>query len=198
MYEYIKGTIERIGVGDLVIECGGIGYHLYASTHVTERLSLHEEAKLYTHLSVREDDMSLFGFLSADELAAFRMLISVSGIGPKGAVAVLSELTVDDLRIAVLSDDHKAIAKAQGIGPKTAQKVVLELRDKMKLEDVFSESEDESMDLPASKDTISETAMALSSLGYSNVEALRAIKKVQGAEGMTVEELLKAALKHML
>lgn len=198
MYEYIKGTIERIGVGDLVIECGGIGYHLYASTHVTERLSLHEEAKLYTHLSVREDDMSLFGFLSADELAAFRMLISVSGIGPKGAVAVLSELTVDDLRIAVLSDDHKSIAKAQGIGPKTAQKVVLELRDKMKLEDVFSESEDESMDLPASKDTISETAMALSSLGYSNVEALRAIKKVQGAEGMTVEELLKAALKHML
>ena len=198
MYEYIKGTIERIGVGDLVIECGGIGYHLYASTHVTERLSLHEEAKLYTHLSVREDDMSLFGFLSADELAAFRMLISVSGIGPKGAIAVLSELTVDDLRIAVLSDDHKAIAKAQGIGPKTAQKVVLELRDKMKLEDVFADSEDASMDVSATKDTISETAMALSSLGYSNVEALRAIKKVQGADGMTVEELLKAALKHML
>ncbi len=198
MYEYIKGTIERIGVGDLVIECGGIGYHLYASTHVTERLSLHEEAKLYTHLSVREDDMSLFGFLSADELAAFRMLISVSGIGPKGAIAVLSELTVDDLRIAVLSDDHKAIAKAQGIGPKTAQKVVLELRDKMKLEDVFADSEDASMDVSATKDTISETAMALSSLGYSNVEALRAIKKVQAADGMTVEELLKAALKHML
>ena len=198
MYEYIKGTIERIGVGDLVIECGGIGYHLYASTHVTERLSLHEEAKLYTHLSVREDDMSLFGFLSADELAAFRMLISVSGIGPKGAIAVLSELTVDDLRIAVLSDDHKAIAKAQGIGPKTAQKVVLELRDKMKLEDVFADSEDATMDVSATKDTISETAMALSSLGYSNVEALRAIKKVQGADGMTVEELLKAALKHML
>ena len=127
------------------------------------------------------------------------MLISVSGIGPKGALAIMTVLTVDELRIAVLSEDYKAISKANGVGTKTAQRVVIELKDKFKLDDVLSGLSDQA-DLPdtGSNDIITETAMALTSLGYSNVEALRAIKKVKDSDKMSVEELLKASLKFIM
>ncbi len=200
MIDYIKGSIEAIDSGSFVVETGGIGFRIESSSHVTASLNLHSQATVYTHLNVREDDMSLFGFLSRDEVSVFRMLIGVSGIGPKGALSILSELSLDELRLAVLSDDHKAIAKANGIGPKTAQKIILELRDKMKLEDAFSgfDPDADSGLQKADSDVISETAMALTSLGYSNVEALRAIKRVKDADGKTVEELLKLALKNIM
>ena len=199
MIDYIKGSIEEIGDGCFVVETGGIGFHIDSSNHALSQLRMHEQTKVYTHLHVREDDMSLFGFLSKDEVTVFRMLISVSGIGPKGALAILSELTLDELRIAVLSEDHKAIAKANGVGPKTAQRVIIELRDKFKLSDMLdgSYSVDDTEPTAADTDAISETAMALTSLGYSNVEALRAIKKIKNAEGKSVEELLKLALKNL-
>ena len=144
-------------------------------------------------------DVVFFGFYTEDELSVFKLLISISGIGPKGALAILSTLSIDELRIAVLSDDHKAIAKANGVGAKTAQRVVIELKDKFKLEDVLSDSssKDDLQDV-VSNDIITETAMALTSLGYSNVEALRAIKKVPSSDTMSVEELLKAALKYIM
>lgn len=142
--------------------------------------------------------MSLFGFLTKEERSVFRMLINISGVGPKSALSILSCLSVDELRMAVLSDDYKAIAKANGIGPKTAQRLVIELRDKFHLEDVLGEYDEASPATSAPEDIVSETAMALSSLGYSNVEALRAIKKVPDSEFMTVEQLLKAALKHII
>lgn len=198
MLAYIKGIVTEIGVDEIVVETGGVGFSIATSTLVSGKLTKNQEAKIYTHLHVREDDMSLFGFLSKEERSVFMMLINVSGIGPKSALSILSCLTVDELRMAVLSDDHKAIAKANGVGPKTAQRVIIELRDKFHLEDVLNDFEEDASFTSASEDIISEAAMALSSLGYSNVEALRAIKKVPGSDSMTVEQLLKEALKHIM
>jgi Holliday junction DNA helicase RuvA len=141
--------------------------------------------------------MSLFGFTRKDELNCFKQLINISGIGPKGALAILSALSIDELRIAVLSEDYKAIAKANGVGAKTAQRVVIELKDKIKLEDISYMNGEEDLPTAAVDDTMSEAAQALVALGYSNVEALRAIRKVKDYEKLSVEELLKEALKKM-
>lgn len=199
MYAYIKGTVENIDVDSFIIDNSGIGYKILTSTNVASKLKLHDQITTYTYLNVREDDMTLFGFLSNEEVAVFKLLISVSGIGPKGALAIMSQLSLDELRIAVISEDYKAISKANGIGPKTAQRAVIELKDKFKLEEVFSGS-DMSDDLSDADndDIITETAMALTSLGYSNVEALRAIKKIEGTDKMTASELLSAALKKLI
>ena len=198
MIDYIKGTIEDISAGGFTVETGGVGFHIESNAHSIGRVKLHDQVKVYTHMNVREDDMSLFGFLSKDEVNAFRLLIGVSGIGPKNALSILSELTVDELRLAVISEDTKAIARANGVGQKTAQRAIIELKDKFKLEDTFGDSYDDAPTPDGPEvDVISETAMALASLGYSNVEALRAIKKVGNAEGKTSSELLKLALKHL-
>ncbi len=199
MYAYIKGKIEHISEDSVIIDNNGIGYNILTSGNVTSKLSLHDMVTIYTYLHVREDGMTLFGFLNQDEITIFKMLISVSGIGPKGALAIMTQLTVDELRIAVLSEDYKAISKANGVGAKTAQRVVIELKDKFKLDDVLlGISEDNDLPDTGSNDIITETAMALTSLGYSNVEALRAIKKVKDADKLSVEELLKAALKFIM
>ncbi len=194
MFAYIKGTVTEIGTDEIIVETGGIGFSVFTSSQDSARLTKNQQATIYTHLNVREDDMSLFGFLTKEERSVFRMLINISGVGPKSALSILSCLSVDELRMAVLSDDYKAIAKANGIGPKTAQRLVIELRDKFHL----GEYDEASPATSAPEDIVSETAMALSSLGYSNVEALRAIKKVPDSESMTVEQLLKAALKHII
>lgn len=198
MFAYIKGTITDIGSDEIIVETGGVGFLVFTSSQATTRLTKNQQAIIYTHLNVREDDMSLFGFLTKEERSVFRMLINVSGVGPKSALSILSCLSVDELRMAVLSDDYKAIAKANGIGPKTAQRLIIELRDKFHLEDVLDSYEENTTDTSVPEDLISEAAMALSSLGYSNIEALRAIKKVPNSEGMTVEQLLKAALKNII
>lgn len=194
MFAYIKGTVTEIGTDEIIVETGGIGFSVFTSSQDSARLTKNQQATIYTHLNVREDDMSLFGFLTKEERSVFRMLINISGVGPKSALSILSCLSVDELRMAVLSDDYKAIAKANGIGPKTAQRLVIELHDKFHL----GEYDEASPATSAPEDIVSETAMALSSLGYSNVEALRAIKKVPDSESMTVEQLLKAALKHII
>ena len=199
MYAYIKGKVEYVDVDSFIIDNNGIGYRILTSTNVTSKLKLHDDITTYTYLNVREDALTLFGFLSNEEVAVFKLLISVSGIGPKGALAIMSQLTLDELRLAVISEDYKAISRANGIGPKTAQRAVIELKDKFKLEDVFAGGEmSDDLSDNANDDIITETAMALTSLGYSNVEALRAIKKIDGADKMSVEELLKAALKKLI
>ncbi len=199
MYAYIKGKVEYVDVDSFIIDNNGIGYRILTSTNVTSKLKIHDDITTYTYLNVREDALTLFGFLSNEEVAVFKLLISVSGIGPKGALAIMSQLTLDELRLAVISEDYKAIARANGIGPKTAQRAVIELKDKFKLEDVFAGGEmSDDLSDNANDDIITETAMALTSLGYSNVEALRAIKKIDGADKMSVEELLKAALKKLI
>ena len=184
----------------IVVETGGIGYHIYTTEQTFRYLpSVGEEAKVYTYLHVREDAMLLFGFLTKDELKIYKLLLGVSGIGPKGALAILSVMTTDDLRFAVLGDDAKAIAKAPGVGTKTAQRLILELKDKLNLEDAF-EQKFEKPGEPAEKHaqgTKNEAVQALVALGYSSSEALRALNGIEITEETDVEEILKMALKNM-
>lgn len=200
MYSYIRGELAEINLDHIVIDVGGIGYMVYISGQTFENLpSLGEQIKVHTYLHIREDAMILYGFLTKDDLDMFIKLIGVSGIGPKGGLAVLSVLSADDLRFAILAGDSKAIAKAPGVGAKTAQRVILELKDKMSLEEAF-EKKTENL-AKSGKDegnsVKNDAILALSALGYSQTESLKAVSKVEITEGMDVEDVLKLALKHM-
>ena len=160
-----------------------------------------KEVMVYTYLHVKEDAMQLFGFLTRDALAVFKLLITVNGIGPKGALGILTALTPDDLRYAVVSNDIKAICAAPGIGKKTAEKLVLELKDKLRLEDAL-EHLDESVresagDTALFGDVQADAVQALVALGYGNTEALKAVRQVEITEMMSVEDVLKQSLKHL-
>ncbi len=205
MYAYIKGTLEEITEDNIIVEAGGIGYNIKVSAATAQLLpGLGNEVKIYAYTLVREDTFSLYGFLTRDDLEIFKKLITVNGIGPKGGLAVLSVMSADDLRIAVLSGDAKAIARAPGIGSKTAERVILDLRDKLSLEDTLKNiggTPDSSAVSPdgTSMDNamIKEAVEALTALGYSVTDATSAVRKVEMTEGMTVETLLKAALKYI-
>jgi len=201
MLAYIKGKIEDIDTDYIVIDNNNVGFKVLTSANVIAKLSLHEERKIYTYMNVREDDISLFGFLSKDEITVFKLLIGVSGIGPKNALAIMSALTMDEIRMAVISGDYKAIAKANGIGPKTAQKAVIELKDKFKLEDVFGTVDVCEGDLSDTNrdDIIGDAVLALNALGYSESESYKIVKKtaLSGDYG-SVEELIKASLKNIM
>ena len=201
MYAYMKGELTEITVDYIVIETGGIGYRIFIPGKAFEYLpGIGEKLKMYTYLHLREDVMILYGFLTKDDLELFKLLITVSGIGPKGGLAILSTLDADDLRFAVLSGDAKAIAKAPGIGAKTAQRVILELKDKMSLEDAFEKkSEHVALQQNASglNQVKNDAVQALTALGYSSTESMKAVSAVDITEEMDVEAVLKAALKHM-
>ena len=195
MIAFIKGTVDSLSEGKMILESHGIGYELNIPASMFDAgIREGEELKIYTHMSVREDGISLFGFLSREDLEIYRMLIGVSGIGPKAALAVLSTLTADNLRFAVLSEDVQAIAKTPGIGKKTAQKLILELKDKFDLQEAF---EQKLVGNQAAAAVRQAGEQALTALGYSGTEALQAVKKVEITEGMDSEAVLKAALKHM-
>lgn len=202
MYAYIKGELAEINIDHIVIETGGIGYQIFIPGQTFEYLpAIGEELKVYTYLYLREDAMILYGFLTKDDLELFKLLISVSGIGPKGGLAILSTLDADDLRFAVLSGDAKAIAKAPGVGGKTAQRVILELKDKMSLEDAFEKKTQhvqETANAPAAGSVKNDAVLALTALGYSSTESLKAVSRVEITDSMAVEDVLKAALKHIL
>ena len=159
------------------------------------------EVKLFTYLNVKEDAMQLYGFLTRDDLSVFKLLIGVNGIGPKGGLGVLSALSPDDLRFAVLANDVKAICAAPGIGKKTAEKLILELRDKLKLEDALEHIAVSESEAPAGMESQSqiqsEAVQALVALGYGSTEALKAVKKVEVEGAMEVEDVLRAALRYM-
>lgn len=200
MYAYIKGILTDVEAESVVVEAGGIGYNIYTTGQTFDYLpSIGEEVKLYTYLNVREDAMVLYGFLTKDDLRVFKLLIGVNGIGPKGALAILSVMTTDDLRFAVLGDDAKAIAKAPGVGAKTAQRLILEIKDKLSLEDAFEQKlahvEEQAKDTV--KGTKNEAVQALVALGYSSSEALKALNGIEITEETDVEDILKAALKNM-
>lgn len=200
MYSYIKGILTDMEEDLVVVEAGGIGYNIYTTGQAFRYLpAVGEEVRLYTYLNVREDAMILYGFLTKDDLRVFRLLIGVNGIGPKGALAILSVMTTDDLRFAVLADDAKAIAKAPGIGAKTAQRVILELKDKLSLEDAIEQKFEHAAAEVAgdNKNIRTEAVQALVALGYSSSEALKAVNGVELKEDADVEYLLKAALKNM-
>ena len=201
MIRFIKGIVVDIEENFLILENHGIGYRIFTPASVLERyVRVGEEIKLHTYMNVREDAMLLYGFLTADDLRLFELLLGVSGVGPKAGLGILSALSADDLRFAVLSDDAAAIAKAPGIGKKTAQKLILELKDKMSLEDAFEKKLAHGQELPeiTGTDETSEAVMALTALGYASTDSLRAVRAVDGHETMDVEALLKAALKNLL
>ena len=201
MYSYIKGELAEINTDNIVIDVNGIGYMIYISSQALDYLpAIGETIKVHTYLYMREDAMILYGFLTKDELEIFKLLITVSGIGPKGGLAILSTLSADDLRFAVLSGDSKAIAKAPGVGSKTAQRVIIDLKDKLSLEDAFEkklEHENEKINIASNSQVKNDAVMALNALGYSSSESLKAVSKIEITEEMDVEDVLKAALKHM-
>ncbi len=206
MIGYIKGTVSYIGENYVLLDNHGIGYRIFIPAGYTDSgLRAGDEVRLYTYLSVREDALTLFGFLSQDDLEMFRMMLNVSGLGPKGALGILSVLSADDLRFAVLSDDAKAIAKAPGVGQKTAQKLILELKDKLRLEDAFekklehqTESAEKKGNAAPGGGAEADAIQALAALGYSNTEAFRAVHKVEISADMDSEAVLKAALKYLI
>lgn len=200
MYSYIRGALAEVEFDHVVIDVNGIGYNVYIPTNCFEYLpGLGEDCKIHTYLYVREDAMMLYGFLTKDDLDLFKQLITVSGIGPKGAIGILSALSADDLRFAILAGDSKAISKAPGIGAKTAQRVILELKDKMSLEDAFEKKLDTEkvMQVSSNNQVKNDAVMALNALGYSSSESLKAVSKVEITPEMDVEDVLKQALKHM-
>lgn len=199
MISYIKGELAAVGEEQVVVEVQGIGYGIFMPGQAMTMLPpIGSEVKIHTYLNVREDAMQLFGFLTKDDLKVFRLLIGVNGIGPKGGLNILSKMTPDDLRFAVLAGDVKAISVAPGIGKKTAEKLIIELKDKLNIDDVLTK-EEEVMSVPSGRaDMQSEAVQALVALGYGSAESLKAIKKVPMTETMTVEELLKQSLKFMV
>lgn len=200
MYSYIRGELAEVDIDHIVVDVQGIGYNIYIPTNCFEYLpGIGNECKVYTYLYLREDAMMLYGFLTKDDLEIFKQLITVSGIGPKGAISVLSALSSDDLRFAILAGDAKAIAKAPGIGAKTASRVILELKDKMSLEDAFEKklSNEKVQVVTQSNQVKNDAVLALNALGYSSTESLKAVSKVEITDDMDVEDVLKQALKHM-
>ena len=202
MLNYIKGELTEVMQDCITLENNGIGYQINVPVSLLSGLPpIGREVKIYTYLYVREDALQLYGFFTRDDLQIFRLLIGVSGIGPKGALGILSNISPDDLRFAILSDDVKAISKAPGIGNKTAQKLIIELKDKLDLKDAF-EQRLAASDLTGGDglpgDVIGEAAQALAALGYSQTDALKPVKQVELTEDMTVEQVLKQALKKLV
>ena len=201
MIAFVRGTAVDMTENSVIVEAGGIGYDIYMTGTDLSNIHMGEEVKIHTYFSVREDAMKLYGFRSKDDLQMFKLLLGVNGVGPKAAVGVLAGITADELRFAILSDDVKTLSKAPGIGKKTAQKLILELKDKMKLEDAFElklahEQEKAATGLGDISDGRQEAVEALVALGYSSTDALRAVRKVTDVAPDDVEGLLKAALKN--
>lgn len=202
MISYIKGELTEIMEDAIVVENNGIGFNIRVPATVISEFSVTgEQVKVYTYLQIREDAHSLYGFLTRDDLEIFKMLINVNGIGPKGALAILSTISPDDLRFAVLSDDVKLISSAPGIGAKTAQKLIIELKDKIKLSDAFEQAlahQESSIGMSVDFSARNEAVEALVALGYGNAEALRAVKNIENIEEKDTETILKEALKKLI
>lgn len=197
MYAYIYGQIVEKEPENLIVEANQIGYNIHIAPGMVPRFpEVGQMAKIYTYTSVREDAFWLYGFTSKDELNLFKLLITVSGIGPKGAMGVLSVMDVDTLRLAILSQDVKMIAKAPGVGAKSASRIVLELKDKVKPEDVIGSST-QSEDSSAAAIVRQEAGEALVALGYTVSDAYRVLQQIEITEENTVEDVIKAALRRM-
>ena len=206
MIAYVNGILENLEEGNAVIDVNGIGYNVNISGSTMDRMpGIGEMVKLYTYTNVKEDAFTLFGFLSRDELNLFKLLITVNGIGPKGGLAILSVMTPDDLRFAILAGDSKSLSKAPGIGKKTAERITLELRDKLKLsEDELlggtSASASDIGPMDGDNSARDEAVAALVALGYNSSDAMKAVRKVLASDKAAAEDteiLLKLALKEM-
>ena len=201
MIAYVNGIVEDITEDNAVLDVGGIGYNIKISADTASRLpGIGEPVKLYTYTNVKEDTFQLFGFLSRNDLEIFKKCITVNGIGPKGALAILSVLDADSLRFAIMSGDVKAISKAPGIGTRTAERLILELKDKIQIDDTLISREiacyGESVSIGDNAQK-KEAVEALVALGYGKAEAAKAVNSIEGIESMDAGAVLKAALKKM-
>lgn len=199
MFHSLTGKLIYIGEQSFAISCGGVGFRCFATRNTLSALNgKNSDVTVFTHLNVREDALDLFGFLTEQELDAFKLLIGVSGVGPKAALAILSELSPDAFAIAVASGDSKAITAANGVGPKLAQRVIMELKDKISNVSFVSEQSvatSAAVNAVNNMSNTSEAIAALTALGYSQSEASVAVSKL--SPDLSVEELIKGALKNM-
>lgn len=200
MIAYIKGIVEDINEENVVVDVHDIGYNVKISAETASRVpGIGESVKLYTYTLVKEDAFQLFGFLSRDELELFKLCITVSGIGPKGAQAILSVMEPDALRFAIMSGDVKAIAKAPGVGKRTAERLILELKGKISVDDtaVGKEILSGGGQIAADTDQKREAIEALVALGYGQTESMKAVNSIEHPEALDSGALLKAALKKL-
>ena len=220
MFYYLNGTVAEIAAGLAVIDCGGVGYACRTTSYTLSKLKQGEKAKLFTHLNTREDAMELFGFgtqeelnlfrqlisvfelygfASQQELNSFKMLIGVSGVGPKAALAILSATTPQNLALSIVTEDEKALTAAQGIGKKIAQRIILELKDKLaKEQSSFTvPSGGGSAPMPLGGSKSGEAAAALAVLGYGSQEISTALKGID-MDALPLEEIIRQALKKMV
>ena len=200
MYYYVSGTVAHIEPYLAVVDCGGVGYASRTTSYTLSQMKKGDKAKLFTYLSVREDAMDLYGFFSQEELKLFQQLISVSGVGPKAALAILSASSPANLAMSIITGDEKALTRAPGVGKKIAQRVILELKDKLAKGQSVSGS-GESVAGPAvtiiPQNKLSEASAALAVLGYSQAEINVALKGVD-VEGQPWEQIIRLALKNMV
>ncbi|MCH5252874.1 MAG: Holliday junction branch migration protein RuvA [Lachnospiraceae bacterium] len=200
MIAFVKGILDTVREDRVVVENNGVGFEVLVPGSVVQGMpQVGNSVKIYTYTYVREDVLQLYGFLTKDELEMFKLLITVNGIGPKGALGILTVMDADTLRFAILAEDSKSIAKAPGIGAKTASKLILELKDKCHLEDMLEGSEQtgEIISDNGDSEVRNDAIQALVALGYTATEAATAVRKTEITETMTVEEVLKQSLKNL-
>lgn len=198
MFYYVNGTVAEIEAGLAVIDCSGVGYACATTNYTLSQLKKGERAKLYTYLNVREDAMEMFGFASQSELRSFKMLIGVSGVGPKAALSILSSTTPQQLSMAVVMGDEKTLTAAPGIGKKIAQRIILELKDKLiKEQGGFEAGSGAAAAMPAQNNKAGEAAAALAVLGYGSQEIAAALKGID-MDALPLEEIIRQSLKKMV
>ena len=198
MFYYVNGTVAEIEAGLAVIDCSGVGYACATTNYTLSQLKKGERAKLYTYLNVREDAMEMFGFASQSELRSFKMLIGVSGVGPKAALSILSSTTPQQLTLAIVTQDEKALTAAQGVGKKLAQRIILELKDKLiKEQGGFEAGSGAAVAMPAQNNKAGEAAAALAVLGYGSQEIAAALKGID-MDALPLEEIIRQSLKKMV
>lgn len=200
MFYYVEGTVVHMGPYLAVIDCGGVGYACRTTAHSQSRLTVGQKGKLYTYLNVREDAMELYGFAGENERSCFELLLSVSGVGPKAALSILSATTPDQLAMSIVTGDEKALTVAPGIGKKIAQRIILELKDKLskgQLNTGTTERYGGTGVTVIPENKAGEAAAALAVLGYSSSEVSLALKGLD-IENLKLEEIIKQALKRMV
>lgn len=195
MISFVKGELEEVLDNGIIVECNGIGYNInFASMRYSQLPSVGSVVKIYTYMNVREDAIQLFGFLTREEVDLFRLLITVSGIGPKGAQSILASMDIEDLRFAILSGDAKSISKVPGIGAKTASKLILELKDKIQ---ITAPAEDGGTPKKNKRsEAVEDTLLVLEQFGFSATEAMKAINSVENASELDSKTLVKKALAY--
>lgn len=193
MIAYIRGIVTEKNINTIVVECSGIGYDIFATGRDIDKLSKGSEVLIHTYLRISEDAHTLYGFLNKDDIDMFKKLIGVNGVGPKAALSIMSTLSGFDLKMAIVSEDHKAISAAVGVGVKIAKKIILELKEKVDIDGIASIK----VNNMEGSSVATEAVEALVSLGYSSSEAYKAVREIEIKDGDTIEDVLKLALKKM-